>query len=93
MRKVVSLDISLQKTTVCVLRELLDQRPKLEVAIGPLLCVLEQLVGERGKMDKLLGQVARTDKLCLRLMTIPGVGPITFVLSRSSKPTMPDGCQ
>ena len=58
-------------------RDLLEEMPRLEVAIGPLLRVLEQLVGERKRMDKLLGDAARKDKLCLRLMTIPGVGPIT----------------
>ena len=49
-------------------RELLEETPRLEVAIGPLLRVLEQLMGERKEMDKLLGHAARKDKLCLRLM-------------------------
>ncbi len=65
-------------------RDLLAEVPKLEVAIGPLLRVLEQLVGERGKMDKLLSQAARNDKVCLRLMTIPGVGPITSLAFRAT---------
>ncbi len=65
-------------------RDLLVEAPKLEVAIGPLLRVLEQLVGERGKMDKLLSQAARKDKVCLRLMTIPGVGPITSLAFRAT---------
>ena len=55
-------------------RELLEEMPLLNVAIEPLLRVLEQLVAERKAMDKLLGQAARKDKVCLRLMTIPGVG-------------------
>ena len=65
-------------------RELLEQMPKLEMAIGPLLRVLEQTVGERAKLDKLLGQAARKDKFCLRLMTIPGVGPITSLAFRAT---------
>jgi transposase len=65
-------------------RELLAEMPQLEMAIGPLLRVLEQVMGERGKMDKLLGQVARKDKLCLLLMTIPGVGPITSLAFRAT---------
>lgn len=65
-------------------RDLLAEVPKLEVAIGPLLRVLEQLMGERGKMDKLLSQAARKDKVCLRLMTIPGVGPITSLAFRAT---------
>lgn len=65
-------------------RDLLAEVPKLEVAIGPLLRVLEQLMGERGKMDKLLSQAARKDKVCLRLMTIPGIGPITSLAFRAT---------
>jgi transposase len=65
-------------------RELLTAAPRLEVAIGPLLRVLKQLVGERAKMDKLLSQAARKDTLCLRLMTIPGVGPITSLAFRAT---------
>lgn len=35
-------------------------------------------------MDKLLGDAARKDKVCLRLMTIPGVGPITSLALRAT---------
>ena len=62
--------------------ELLKQMPHLNVAVNPLLRVLEQLVTERKAMDKLLGDAARRDKVCLRLMTIPGVGPITSLAFR-----------
>ena len=64
------------------MRELLKEMPRLNVAIEPLLRVLEQLVAERKALDKLLGQAARKDKVCLRLMTIPGVGPITSLAFR-----------
>ena len=63
-------------------RELLEEMPLLNVAIEPLLRVLEQLVAERKAMDKRLGQAARKDAVCLRLMTIPGVGPITSLAFR-----------
>jgi transposase len=63
-------------------RELLKEMPPLSIAIEPLLRVLEQLVAERKAMDKLLGQAARKDKVCLRLMTIPGVGAITSLAFR-----------
>ena len=56
--------------------------PLLNVAIEPLLRALEQLVTERKARDKLLGQAARKDKVCLRLMTIPGVGAITSLAFR-----------
>jgi transposase len=65
-------------------RELLAEMPQLEMVIGPLLRVLEQVMSERAKMDKMLGQAARKDKLCLRLMTIPGVGPITSLAFRAT---------
>jgi transposase len=65
-------------------RELLEQMPSLNIAIGPLLRVLEQLVTEREAMDRLLGQAARKDPVCLRLMTIPGAGPITSLAFRTT---------
>ena len=64
------------------MRDLLKDMPTLNIAIEPLLRVLEQLVVERKAMDKLLGQAARKDKVCLRLMTIPGVGAITSLAFR-----------
>jgi transposase len=63
-------------------RELLKEMPLLHVAIDPMLRVLEQLVSERMALDKRLGQAARKDAVCLRLMTIPGVGPITSLAFR-----------
>ena len=63
-------------------RELLGKMPLLNVAIEPLLRVLEQLVSERKALDNRLGQAARNDPVCLRLMTIPGVGPITSLAFR-----------
>ena len=63
-------------------RELLEEMPLLNVAIEPLLRVLEQLVSERKALDKRLEQAARKDAVCLRLMTIPGVGPITSLAFR-----------
>jgi transposase len=63
-------------------RELLEEMPLLSVAIEPLLRVLEQLVSERKALDKRLGEAARKDAVCLRLMTIPGVGPITSLAFR-----------
>jgi transposase len=63
-------------------RELLEEMPLLGVAIEPLLRVLEQLVSERKALDKRLAEAARKDAICLRLMTIPGLGPITSLAFR-----------
>jgi transposase len=62
--------------------ELLEEMPLLKVAIKPLLRVLEQLTSERKALDKRLEQAVRKDEVCLRLMTIPGVGPITSLAFR-----------
>lgn len=64
--------------------ELLEQMPSLNIAIGPLMRVLGQLTAERRAMDKLLAQAARKDGICLRLMTIPGIGPITSLAFRAT---------
>jgi transposase len=66
------------------IRELLREMPLLEIAVGPLLRATELLVAERQKLDKRLGQAARSDAACLRLMTIPGVGPITSLAFRAT---------
>ena len=39
-------------------------------------------MSERKALDTRLGQAARNDAVCLRLMTIPGVGPITSLAFR-----------
>lgn len=65
-------------------RELLTEKPALEIAIGPLLRSAEQLANERKVMDKILQRAARRDDVCLRLMTIPGVGPITSLAYRAT---------
>ena len=54
------------------------------MAVEPLLRVLQQVREERARFDKLLGQAARKDPICLRLMTIPGVGPITALAYRAT---------
>jgi transposase len=43
---------------------------------------MEQLVSERKALDTHLRQAARKDAVYLRLMTIPGVGPITSLAFR-----------
>ncbi len=71
-------------------RELLKEMPTLNVAVEPLLRVLEQLVTERKAMDKLLGQAARKDKVCLRLMTIPLVShPGAAAMPTPNRSTIP----
>ena len=66
------------------IRELLRERPLLEVAIGPLLRATELLIAERSKLDTRLTQAANGVAVCKRLMTIPGLGPITSLAFRAT---------
>lgn len=65
-------------------RDLVSEMPSLAIAFGPLLRVLERLLEERHGLDLLLARAARQDDVCLRLMTIPGVGPITSLAYRAT---------
>lgn len=51
--------------------------PELSAAIEPLLRVREVMRGERKVADRTLARSARHSELGRRLMTIPGVGPVT----------------
>jgi transposase len=51
--------------------------PELSAAIEPLLRVREVRRGERKVADRTLAGSARRSDLGRRLMTIPGVGPVT----------------
>lgn len=65
-------------------RELVAETPMLGVAIDPLLRSAEVMATERKSIDRRLEQAARRDEVCLRLMTIPGVGPITSLAFRAT---------
>jgi transposase len=58
-------------------RELVEGRPGLEVAIEPLLRAREALLAERERLHRLVLAAARDEPVCRRLMTVPGVGPVT----------------
>jgi transposase len=58
-------------------RELAADRPSLAVVIEPLLQVREALLTERERLHRLVILATRDDAVCRRLMTVPGVGPVT----------------
>lgn len=59
-------------------RELLRTRvPNLTGAITPLLELWRQAIDGADELGKQLSVVAKQDTLCRRLMTVPGVGPLT----------------
>lgn len=57
--------------------ELMSDSPTLAAAIGPLLLTRESVRAEIAKFDRQLLRFARDHTESRRLMTVPGVGPIT----------------
>ncbi len=58
-------------------RELVDGRRSLTMVIEPLLQVRGVLLAEREGLHRLVMSATRQDETCRRLMTVPGVGPVT----------------
>lgn len=66
------------------LAALFAQKPELEAVMRPLLESLEALEVQIGRSTKLLATAAAADPVTARLMTVPGVGPITALTFKSS---------
>jgi transposase len=66
------------------LRALFTQRPDLKSVLQPLVESIEALEGQIARSGKLLGARAVADPVCQRLMTAPGVGPVTALTFVSS---------
>ena len=58
-------------------RELARDRRALAVVIEPLLQVREALLSQRDRLHRLVVAASRDDEVCRRLMSVPGVGPVT----------------
>ena len=65
-------------------RELIEDNPILTTAIEPLLVSREALAAQLSDLDKRLRAHARHDRICRRLMTVPGVGAIVAVTYRTA---------
>jgi transposase len=52
----------------------------LRMAIEPLLEARNMMRKQKAVFDRQLGQMARKDDVCKRLMTVSGVGPIVSLL-------------
>jgi transposase len=59
------------------IRELVDGLPELGVIMGPLLAARQKLRETFMALHRKLLSIVRDDEACRRLMTIPGVGPVT----------------
>lgn len=57
--------------------ELVSREPLLEDAAGPLLQVRRSLCLHIGELEQRIGKAVKGSDVCRRLMTVPGVGPMT----------------
>ncbi len=57
--------------------ELVAREPLLEDAAGPLLQVRRSLCLHIGELEQRIGKAVKGSDVCRRLMTVPGVGPMT----------------
>jgi transposase len=57
--------------------ELVAREPLLEDAVGPLLQVRRSLCLHIGELEGRIGKTVKRSDVCRRLMTVPGVGPMT----------------
>jgi transposase len=63
---------------------LLDDAPELRLAITPLLEARNMMRKQKAALDRQLGQMARADAVCKRLMSVSGVGPIVSLLFKAT---------
>jgi len=65
-------------------RELAGDDRAVTPIIEPLLSILETMLTELARLTKQVLAVARNEQICRRLMTTPGVGPITALTFRAT---------
>jgi transposase len=66
------------------IRELVAGHPDLVAITGPLLTARHCLREQLGVLHRLLLALVRGDKVCRRLMTMPGVGPVVALTFRAT---------
>jgi transposase len=66
------------------IRELVVGHLRLEMIVTPLLAVRRVLREQLAKLHKLILDQVRSDPLCRRLMTVPGVGPVVALTFRAT---------
>lgn len=66
------------------LAALYRQRPEVEALFAPLVAAMEGIEQQLRKSSRLLEARAAADPICARLMTVPGVGPITALTYTAS---------
>lgn len=63
---------------------LYSQRPDLEALFAPLITSMEAIEAQLRASDRILEKRAASDPVCARLMTVPGIGPITALTYTAS---------
>jgi transposase len=65
-------------------RELAGDDQAVMPIIEPLLAILETMLAELARLTKQVLALARNEEVCRRLMSVPGVGPITALTFRAT---------
>jgi transposase len=65
-------------------RELVNAQPMLVDVIEPLLAAREAAMRELVRLHRSLLRLVRDDEICRRLMTMPGIGPVSALTFRAS---------
>ena len=65
-------------------RELAGDDPLLAPLVEPLLAVLATMLRELARLTKQVLDIVRKEEVCRRLMSVPGVGPITALAFRAT---------
>jgi len=60
------------------------QRPDLKPLFAPLIAAMEAIEEQLRASNRLLNERAKADEVCTRLMSVPGVGPITALTFTSA---------
>jgi transposase len=64
--------------------ELIEDRPELEAVIKPLLAARKVIEGQVADLDRKVLKLARHDVQVRRLMTVPGIGPVTALCFKAT---------
>jgi transposase len=63
---------------------LIEDRPELEAVIKPLLAARKVIEGQIADLDRKVLKLARHDVQVRRLMTVPGIGPVTALCFKAT---------
>lgn len=66
------------------IKELIEDRPRLALCMEALLIAREALMKQLARLHGELLRIVKNDELCVRFMSIPGVGPVTALAFKTS---------